>query len=104
MGVELAVSNGRGDDDGPVAGTIDVGCAALEGLIGTDFVTKIVQLAACRDKLIAELVFEPLTVEITLVAGNPLMQPHMRGDNKFSHSLPPVGSARYGIRACARLA
>src|SRR5215469_16418184 len=105
MGVELAVSNGRGDVDGPVAGTIDVGAApALEGLIGTDLVTKIVQLAACRDKLIAELVFEPLAVEITLVAGNPLMQPHVRGNNKFSHSLPPVGSARYGIRARGRLA
>src|SRR5215469_3140208 len=100
MGVELAVSDGRGDVDGPVAGTVDVGAApALKGLVGTDLVTKVVQLAACRDQLIAEFVFEPLAVEITLVAGNPFMQPHVWGDDKFSHSFPPVGSARYGIRA-----
>ena len=75
MGIELPVSDGGSDVDRPVAGAVDDGAApALEGLIGADFVAKIVQPAACRDQLVAEFIFEPLAVEITFVAGDPFVR------------------------------
>src|SRR5204863_7668436 len=37
----------------------------------------------------AELVIEPLAVEIALVARRPFVQPHMRRDDEFRHGAPP---------------
>src|SRR5689334_13125620 len=86
--VELAVPDRGRDIDRPVAGAVDVGAApALEGLIGADLIAEIVQFAVRRGQLVAEFAVEPLALEIAFVAGDPLVQPHMRRDDELRHAV-----------------
>jgi len=74
-----------------MASAVDVGAApAFEGLIRPQLVAEIVKLAVRRGQLVAELILEPLAFEVALVAGDPFVQSHMRRDNEFGHSVPPV--------------
>ena len=68
-----------------MAGAADVGvAAALESLVGADLVAEIVELAVGRGQLVAELVVEPLAVEIPFVARHPFVQAHMRRDDEVA--------------------
>src|SRR6185312_13983636 len=70
----------------PVAGAADIALAALlEGLVGADLVAQIVALTVLGDELVAELVVESFRGEITLLLGDPLLQPHMRRDDELCH-------------------
>src|SRR5215469_9553871 len=86
LGVELAMTDRGGDIDRPVAGAADVGISpSLDRLIGANLVAEVVDPLGWGRELIAEFVVKPLAVEIPLVARYPLVQPHMRGDNKLGH-------------------
>src|SRR5215831_655617 len=76
LGVELAMTDRGGDVDRPVAGAADVRISpSLDRLIGANLVAEVVDPLGWVRELIAEFVVKPLTVEITLVARYPLVQP-----------------------------
>src|SRR4029079_14753859 len=90
---KLAVALGGGDVHGPMAGAGEVGLpAALEGLHRAHLVAKLLRRAVARLHQLAELVVEPLVLEVTLLLSDPFMQAEMRFDDEFlfGHGLSSV--------------
>src|SRR5262245_21732069 len=78
---------GRGRHaDRPVTGAAHVSSASLlEGLKGADLVALVVDLPVGRLHKLAELVVEPLGLEVSLLLGHPFLQAEMGLDDEPCH-------------------
>src|SRR5580698_128988 len=96
------MSIGCRDIHRPVASATHIGGAAFfEDLIGANFVAEIVPLSILGDDLIAELVVQSGRSKIALFLGYPLLQTHMRSDDKLRPSGHRCGLFAYCIPVSA---
>src|SRR3954454_16672560 len=78
---ELCMASRRRNIDGPVTRATHIGFAALlDALKSAASVALCMMFAVRRPDQLAELVFEPLSRKISLLMGNPFLQPEMRFD------------------------
>jgi hypothetical protein len=76
-----------------MTGAADIaGAAGLECLIGADLVDDVMAAAGARLHGLAKFVIEALRGEVTLLLGDPNLQPEMRRYDEFGHGVSSVSS------------